>query len=208
MRSFRWIFKQITLIDLDILLRSEQICKKCTILGKLRTVTQEWKRKLDKRPHFFHLRFELKQFVIFIFVFENFQNSFLWVPRFAPFWSAKHLNFGGESRVVRILSRSIQETYRLTKVKNQVLLFSIELRTKFVWSHGVQNVKIYFLFYSVKILRYVTFLSKLDFHQFQRIDRHPTGIVLVISTEENWTNLIKHICKRLFIIHFHSTMKN
>ena len=108
--------------------------------------------------------------MIFIFVFENCQNSFLWVPRFAPFWSAKHLNFGDESREVRILSRSIQETYTLTKVKNQVLPFSIKLRTKFVRCHGVQHVKICFLFYSVKILRYVTFLSKLDFHQFQRID--------------------------------------
>ena len=41
--------KQIALIDLDFLLKSAQICKKCTILGNLRTITlEEKKRKLDK----------------------------------------------------------------------------------------------------------------------------------------------------------------
>ena len=61
--------------------------------------------------------------MIFIFVFEKCQNSFSWGPPFGPFWSAKYLNFGGESCEIRILSRSIQETYTLRKVKNQVLLF-------------------------------------------------------------------------------------
>ena len=42
---------------------------------------------------------------------------------FGPFWSAKYLNFGVESCETRILSRSIQETYPLRKMKNQVLLF-------------------------------------------------------------------------------------
>ena len=36
-------------------------------------------------------------------------------PPFSPFWLAKHLNFGGESCKIRILSRSIQETYTLGK---------------------------------------------------------------------------------------------
>ena len=42
---------------------------------------------------------------------------------FSPFWSVKHLNFEGESCEIRILSRLIQETYTLRKIKNQVLLF-------------------------------------------------------------------------------------
>ena len=45
------------------------------------------------------------------------------VPPFVPFWSEKYLNFGGESCEIGILSRSIQETYTMRKVKNQVLLF-------------------------------------------------------------------------------------
>ena len=47
------------------------------------------------------------------------------------------LSFGGESCEIKILTRSIQERYTLRKVKNQVFNLSIELRTKFVWSHGL-----------------------------------------------------------------------
>ena len=51
-------------------------------------------------------------------------SKFIFVgPPFGLFWSPKYLNFGGESCEIRILSRSIQETYTLGKVKNQVLLF-------------------------------------------------------------------------------------
>ena len=42
---------------------------------------------------------------------------------------AKHLDFGGESCGIRILSHSIEETYTLRKVKTQDLIFFIELRT-------------------------------------------------------------------------------
>ena len=61
--------------------------------------------------------------VIIIFVFGNYQNSFSWGTLFSPFWSAKYLNFGGESCEIRTFSRSIQETYILREVKNQVLIF-------------------------------------------------------------------------------------
>ena len=57
------------------------------------------------------------------FAFENCQNSFSWGPSFDLFSSAKYLNFRGESCEIRILFRSIQETYTLRKVKKQVLLF-------------------------------------------------------------------------------------
>ena len=62
-------------------------------------------------------------FVIFIFVFEKYENSFSWGLPFDPFWSARYPNFGGESYEIRILFRSIQETYTLRKEKKLVLLF-------------------------------------------------------------------------------------
>ena len=45
-----------------------------------------------------------------------------------PFWSAKYLNFGGENCEIRNLSRSIQETYTLRKMKKTGFTSSIELR--------------------------------------------------------------------------------
>ena len=61
--------------------------------------------------------------MIFIFVFENFPNSFSWGPSFGPFWSAKYLNWGGESCEIRILPCLTQETYTLKNLENQLLLF-------------------------------------------------------------------------------------
>ena len=116
------------LINLDFLLSSEKNCKKRTILGSLRTITQDAKTKNKTRQMtpFFLLLFRRHLFVIFIFVFENCQNSFLWSPPFSPFWSAKYLKFWVESCEIRILLRSIQETYTLRKVKKkQVLLFLV-----------------------------------------------------------------------------------
>ena len=62
-------------------------------------------------------------FVIFIFVFEKCRSSFSWGLPFGPFWSAKYLNFGGESCEIRILSCSIQETYKFRKVKKNRFYF-------------------------------------------------------------------------------------
>ena len=41
------------LLDLDFLLRSTQICKKCTILGNLRTITQEVKKETKQMTALF-----------------------------------------------------------------------------------------------------------------------------------------------------------
>ena len=60
---------------------------------------------------------------IFFIRFSNPNCSFSWGSLFGLLWSAKHLNFGGEICEIRILSCSIQDTYTLGKVKNQVLLF-------------------------------------------------------------------------------------
>ena len=85
--------------------------KKCTIFGNLRTITQEGKKETRQMTPFFFISFlNSKLFVIFIFVFENCQNSFSWGPLFGSFWSGKYLIFGCESCKIRILSHLIQKT--------------------------------------------------------------------------------------------------
>ena len=73
---------------------------------------------------FFHLLFELCLRYSHFYL-KNVKIHLHGVP-LGPFWSAKYLNFGGESCEIRILSRSIQEAYILRKVKNQVLLFPLK----------------------------------------------------------------------------------
>ena len=73
--------------------------------------------------------------MIFIFLYENGQNSISWAPTFGSFWSVKYLNFRGESCEIRILSRSLQETYTLRKVKNQVSLFLLS------WEPNLSDLK-------------------------------------------------------------------
>ena len=76
------------------------------------------KRKLDKQPHFFHLLFELWLFVIFIFVFQNCQNSFSWGPHFGLFWKTKCRHSGRHS-----VPFDSENTYMKESKKKQVLLF-------------------------------------------------------------------------------------
>ena len=62
-----------------------------------------------------------------------------------PFWSAKYLNFGGENCEIRNLSRSIQETYTLRKMKKPGFTSSIELRISpnfLGLSHGLSRFKL------------------------------------------------------------------
>ena len=85
------------------MLTSTNNCRNGTIFDSLRNITQKGKDKTRQmNPGFFHLLFELKLLVIFIFVFENCQNSFSWGPPFGSFWSAKYQNFGGESCEIRM----------------------------------------------------------------------------------------------------------
>ena len=58
-------------------------------------------------------------------------------PPFGPFWSAKYLNFGSRNCVIRILSRFDSRSILIKENKKTGSNFSIDLRTKFVWSHGV-----------------------------------------------------------------------
>ena len=50
-------YKQIALKDLDFLLRSAQICQSYTILGNLRTITQEGKKGTKQMTTFFSSTF-------------------------------------------------------------------------------------------------------------------------------------------------------
>ena len=128
------------------MLWSAQICKKCTISGNLRTVTQETKMEIRQITPFFSSTswaltvcdtiWKLPKFI--------FKGS-----SFRPFWSGKYLNFEGVSCEIRILSRSIQETYTLRKVKNQVLLFLSR------WEPNLSDLMVYFCLFQNAILHRV-----------------------------------------------------
>ena len=80
-------------------------------------------------------------FVIFIFVFEKYQNSFSLGRTFGPFWSVKYLSFWRwnlwDQNFVPLDSGNIH----IKESKEPGFTFSIELRTKFVWSHDVNDLK-------------------------------------------------------------------
>ena len=127
MRSFRWI--EINCFNrFRFLAEVSTNLQKCSLLANLRTITQEGKRKLGKWPHFFSSAF-CALFVIFIFVFENCQNSFSWGPTLVrPFWSTKHLNFGGESSELGFCP------FRFSKHT-----YWGNWKTRFYFSHRVEN---------------------------------------------------------------------
>ena len=125
------------------MLRSAQICKKCTILGNLRTITQERKKESRQMTLLFSSTFWAVTVCDIHFCIWKLPKFIFMGSSFRPFWSAKYLNFGGVSCEIRILSRSIQETYTLRKVKNQVLLFLLS------WEPNLPNVMIYFCLFQM-----------------------------------------------------------
>ena len=110
---------------------STKICKKCTILDNLRTITQERKKEIRQMTRFFwstvwalaacDIHFCIWKLPKFIFMGSAFRSR----------WSAKYVNFGGIGCDIRILSRLIQEAYALRKVKKQVLLFLLRWEPNF-----------------------------------------------------------------------------
>ena len=80
-------------------------------------------------------------FVIFIFVFEKYQNSFSLGPPFGPFWSVKYLSFWRWNLWDRNFVPLDSGNIHIKESKEPGFTFSIELRTKFVWSHGVNDLK-------------------------------------------------------------------
>ena len=119
------------------MLRSAQIWKKCTIFGNLRTITQEGKNETRQRtPFFSSTSWVLTVCDIHFCIWKMSKFVFLESPLWS-FWSVKYVNFGGESCEIRILSRLIQETYTLRKVKNQVFLF------KSSWEPNLSDLMVY-----------------------------------------------------------------
>ena len=88
--------------------------------------------KHDKWPHFY-LLFLLELFVIFVFIFENGQNSFSCVLSFGLSWSLKYLNF--EQKL------SIQTAYHIFLESTQPEVTKIHIM--FLSSKGSQKKKRY-----------------------------------------------------------------
>ena len=104
------------------MLRSAKICKKCTIFGNVRTMTQKGKKETRQMTPFSSPTFwALTVCDIHFCIWKMSKFIFMGSP-FGPFWSANYLNFGVESCEIRTLSYSIWETYTLKEVKNQILL--------------------------------------------------------------------------------------
>ena len=78
--------------------------------------------KLDKWPHFSSTFWALTVFDIQFCIWKLPKFIFMG-SSFCPFWSVKYLNFGSVSCEIRILSRSIQETYTLRKLKTRFYFF-------------------------------------------------------------------------------------
>ena len=137
------------LIYLGFLLRSAQICKKCTILGNLRTITHERKEEIRQMTPFFSSTFWALTFCDIHFCIWKLPKFIFIGSSFRPFWSAKYLNSVGVSCEIRILSRLIQETYALKNVKNQVLFFLS------FWKPNLSDLMTYFCLFQNAILHSV-----------------------------------------------------
>ena len=106
------------------MVRSAQICKNCTILGNLRTITQERKKGTWKMIPFFPSTFWVLTTFDIHFCIWKMSIFFSLDSHFGPFWSSKFLYFEGE---ICVLSCLIQEMYTLRKRKNQVLLLENQI---------------------------------------------------------------------------------
>ena len=116
-------YTETAIATLNFLLTSAKNGKKDTICDNLRTITQERNMKTRLIILFFFIWFSSRNYLGISFLHLKLSIFIFKGSSFGPFWSAKHLNLGGESCEVRTLSCSIQETYTLRKVKNQFLLF-------------------------------------------------------------------------------------
>ena len=97
--------------------------KKSIILGNLRPITRERKKEIRQITLIVSSTFWVLTVCDIHFYIWKLPKFIFMGSSFRPFWHAKYLNYGCVSCEIRILSRLIQETYSLRKVKNQVLLF-------------------------------------------------------------------------------------
>ena len=115
-------------------------------------------------------------FLIFIFVFEKCQISFSMGPLFGLFWSAKYLNFGGESCEIKILSHPIQETYTLRKVKSQVSLFHSS------WQPNLSDFMVDIRFCVIRFLWILYMFEPYDTIFWFKLT-HPEIIIITLSSK-------------------------
>ena len=117
---------------LGFLLRSAQMCKKSTILGTLRTINQE--RKKD--PIFF-ISFLSSNCLWYSFLYLKIAKIYfhevlflsILVCKIPDFWRCKLW----DQNFVSFDSGNIH----IKESKKTGFTFSFQLRTKFVWSHGL-----------------------------------------------------------------------
>ena len=126
MRSFTWIeincfnrFRFLPEVSTNL--------QKCTILGNLRTITQEGEKKIRQISPFL-IYFLSSVCVTFNFVFENCQNSFSWGPTLVhSFWSTQYLNL--EVKAVTLELSSFDSTnIHIEESEKPSFTFSIKLR--------------------------------------------------------------------------------
>ena len=122
------------------MLRSAQICKKCTIFGNLRTITQEGKKETRQMSPFYSSTFwaltvcdihfciwKLSKFIsmasslwsILVCKIPKFWRWKLWDQNFVPFNSGN---------------------IHIKESKKPSFTFCIELRTNIAWSHGLMVI--------------------------------------------------------------------
>ena len=134
---------------LGFLLRLAQICKNCTILGNLRTITRERKKKIRQMTPFFFIYFLSSNCLWYSFLYLKIAKIHFYGVLLSSILVRKIPEFGGVNCEIRILSRSIQKTYTLRKVKIQVLLFRSS------WEPNLSNVMLYFCLFQSAILHRV-----------------------------------------------------
>ena len=130
MRSFRWI-------EINCFNRFRFLAEVSTNLQKMHYFGQlkKEKRKLDKWPHFFHLLFEVCWWYSFLYLkivkiyFHAVLLSSILVCKISEFWRCKLW----DQKFFLFDSGNIH----IKESKKLGFTFSIELRTKFVWSPGL-----------------------------------------------------------------------
>ena len=147
MLSFCWVstfFDIYSLISCELLLEPQNCFNRFRFLAEVSTNLQKMhyfgqlkkeKRKLDKWPHFFHLLFEVCLWYSFLYLkivkiyFHAVLLSSILVCKISEFWRCKLWD--------QKFSLFDSGNIHIKESKKLGFTFSIELRTKFVWSPGL-----------------------------------------------------------------------
>ena len=118
------------------MLRSAQICKKCTILGNLSIITQEGKEENWQVTRIFlSIFWVLTVYDIYFYIWKLSKVIFMGSPFYSILF-CKILEFRRWKLWDQNFVPSIQKT-NIKESEKTCFTFFIELRTKFVWSRGL-----------------------------------------------------------------------